>query len=245
LWNAMIVPFLPQAIAGALWYQGESNVGQTSLYACAFPAMISDWRSQFKSEFPFYFVQLAPWIGGPGTAVAELRQSQLAALTLPKVGFMSAVDLGDATSPFGDIHPRDKQTVGARLLLSALTIAYGRTQLSSPIYSGHVVLTNQNSVSINVLFQLLPTDRLVLKSGNCSTGVAANNCQNFGILLSDGLWYVPTSYSITSLNGVTVVLNFPTNGLTARTIQYGYSSWPVCTLFNSVGLPVVPFSINL
>lgn len=35
-----------------------------------------------------------------------------------------AIDLGDPTSPFGSIHPRDKQDVGARLALAGRAVAY-------------------------------------------------------------------------------------------------------------------------
>ena len=32
------------SLKGITWYQGESNVGQASFYACAFPSMIARWR---------------------------------------------------------------------------------------------------------------------------------------------------------------------------------------------------------
>jgi sialate O-acetylesterase len=67
LYNAMITPLLKMTIKGALWYQGESNRGAASQYACMFPAMISTWRSQWvnngNQNFPFYFVLLAPYLG--------------------------------------------------------------------------------------------------------------------------------------------------------------------------------------
>jgi sialate O-acetylesterase len=66
LWNAMIVPLLDLSLKGAIWYQGESNTGHAEYYSCAFPAMITDWRSRFfhsGRELVFLFVQLAPWIG--------------------------------------------------------------------------------------------------------------------------------------------------------------------------------------
>ncbi len=36
-----------------------------------------------------------------------------------------AMDLGDPTSPYGSVHPRDKQDVGARLVLAGRSVAYG------------------------------------------------------------------------------------------------------------------------
>jgi len=91
---------------GFTWYQGESNVGQDTYYACAFPQLISDWRVKFKNpELWFGFVQIAGYNYGPGTSPADLRVAQLAALQLPLVGWSSAIDVGNAF----DIHPKDKQ----------------------------------------------------------------------------------------------------------------------------------------
>ena len=66
LWNAMIHPFLNVTIFGAIWYQGEANVGYTN-YNCTFPAMIDDWRAKWHTSsygntdpmFPFGFVQVS------------------------------------------------------------------------------------------------------------------------------------------------------------------------------------------
>ncbi|HEV7622287.1 MAG TPA: sialate O-acetylesterase, partial [Flavisolibacter sp.] len=61
LYNGMIAPLIPYAIKGAIWYQGEANVGRATQYEKLFPAMIADWRSKWKQgPFPFYFVQIAP-----------------------------------------------------------------------------------------------------------------------------------------------------------------------------------------
>ena len=47
-----------------------------------------------------------------------------------------AMDLGDPTSPFGSVHPRDKEDVGSRLALAGSAIAYGTTGL---YYTGPLV----------------------------------------------------------------------------------------------------------
>ena len=43
---------------------------------------------------------------------------------LKNVFMAVATDLGDPTSPYGSIHPRDKQDVGARLAMSARAVVY-------------------------------------------------------------------------------------------------------------------------
>ena len=62
LYNSMIAPFTvgPMAMTGAIWYQGEANVGGAAYYSCGFPSMITRWREAFKnSALWFGFVQIA------------------------------------------------------------------------------------------------------------------------------------------------------------------------------------------
>ena len=40
-----------------------------------------------------------------------------------------AIDLGDPTSPFGSVHPRDKQDVGARLAVGARAVVFNDTDV--------------------------------------------------------------------------------------------------------------------
>ncbi|MBZ0173133.1 MAG: beta galactosidase jelly roll domain-containing protein, partial [Phycisphaerales bacterium] len=78
LFNGMIAPVHPFEIRGAIWYQGESNRARAFEYRSLFPAMITDWRRQWGSDFPFYFVQIAPYTyGGDRGETAELREAQL------------------------------------------------------------------------------------------------------------------------------------------------------------------------
>ena len=147
LYNRMIHPLLDVPIKGVIWYQGESNannIQQATEYRRLFAAMISSWRREWrgtKNSFPFLWVQL-PNFGRvdsvpPVTAGwATLRESQSAALTLPNTGQVVAIDLGGAT----ELHPRNKQDVGARLALTAREVAYGQRVVSSgPRYRRHSV----------------------------------------------------------------------------------------------------------
>lgn len=247
LWNAMIVPFLNQTIAGALWYQGESNSGDAKGYACMFPAMIADWRVKWRESgaFPFFFVQLAPWTAGAGTAVADTRQAQLAALELPGVGFATAVDLGDATSPQGNIHPRDKETVGKRLLLAARAIAYKESNVvyRGPEMSSIQYSTTAGSSTYKAIVSFAQTaSGLELRPASCPAGVAPVNCENWSFLLSDGKWYPTSAATIDSSDRVVVTLSSGAPAsLTPVGLRYAYSSWPQCTVFSKDNLPAIPF----
>ncbi len=121
LLNAMLHPVIPYAMRGAIWYQGESNVSRAVQYETLFPAMIEDWREHWdQGEFPFYFVQLAPYNYGAPEPCAELREAQASALYLPNTGMAVTMDVGNPA----DIHPRNKWPVGHRLALLALDDVY-------------------------------------------------------------------------------------------------------------------------
>ncbi len=124
LYNSMISPLIPYGIAGVIWYQGESNAGNAYQYRTTFPLMITDWRSRWKKDFPFLFVQLASFGGfqnaNVGSNWAELREAQTMTLQLPNTGMAVTTDIGEPLN----IHPRDKADVGYRLASKALADVY-------------------------------------------------------------------------------------------------------------------------
>jgi len=127
LMNAMLHPAIPYAMRGAIWYQGESNVSRAAQYETLFSAMIEDWRERWgQGEFPFYFVQLAPYNYGAPEACAELREAQSSALKLPNTGMAVIMDVGNPA----DIHPKNKEPVGHRLALMALQDVYDQDVVS-------------------------------------------------------------------------------------------------------------------
>lgn len=140
IFNTHIHPIRKFAIKGVLWYQGESNATfglESESYTLKMEALVSGWRALWKDEWPFYYVQLPNFnpvthdpAGGSGNA--SLREAQLKALRIPRSGMAIAIDIGEEN----DIHPRNKQDVGLRLALLALTKDYGKTGLvgSGPLY---------------------------------------------------------------------------------------------------------------
>lgn len=135
LFNAMVKPWTAFPIKGVIWYQGEANVGRSEQYGDLFPALITDWRRQWRSNFPFYFVQLANFMESkkiqPNSEWAALREAQTKALKLDQVGMAVTIDIGLAD----DIHPKNKQEVGRRLALLALAGSYGKMFLVRLLYS--------------------------------------------------------------------------------------------------------------
>ena len=142
LYNAMIHPLIPFAIKGAIWYQGESNRGEAILYEKLFPTMIKNWRDDWQQgNFPFYFVQLAPYNYDVPIEGALLRDAQRKTLSVPNTGMAVTMDIGNPT----DIHPRNKVDVGERLALWALTKDYGKEGIvfSGPLYKSISIEENK------------------------------------------------------------------------------------------------------
>ena len=101
LYNAMILPLVPYAIQGAVWYQGESNASRGQQYRALLPALIGAWRSAWKQgDFPFLVVQL-PGYRNPSptpqeSGWAELREAQVMTLRTPNTGLAITIDAGEA-----------------------------------------------------------------------------------------------------------------------------------------------------
>jgi len=140
LYNSMIHPLIPFAIRGAIWYQGESNLDDGMLYHQKMKALIGGWRKLWgQGDFPFYFVQLAPfrYKDWPSkdvtpTSLPKMWEAQMASLAISNTGMAVTTDITD----LNDIHPKNKQDVGKRLALWALAKTYGHTDLvySGPLY---------------------------------------------------------------------------------------------------------------
>ena len=126
LFDSMVLPLVPFAVRGSVWYQGESNVGQAQRYQAMLTRMIESWRGHWSQDgFYFGIVQLPnyrPIATEPGdSAWATMREAQrLTARSLPDAGLAVTIDLGEADEG----HPRNKLDVGERLAKIVLADVY-------------------------------------------------------------------------------------------------------------------------
>jgi sialate O-acetylesterase len=145
IYNAMIHPLLKTNVKGVLWYQGESNTSHSNDYDRLLSSLVSSWRNVFNNDFPFYFVQIAPYTYGGENGV-ELRNAQRRADDNINNSAMVVVsDIGDIK----DIHPRNKKDVGLRLANIALKNNYGKNELkaTSPKLIGYTI--DRNKIILN------------------------------------------------------------------------------------------------
>lgn len=225
LFNGMIAPLIPLPIKGVIWYQGESNAGRAYQYRKLFSSMISDWRAAWgQGDFPFLFVQLANFEASKpppvDSAWSELREAQTMTLSLPKTGMAVAIDIGEAK----DIHPKNKQDVGHRLALAASAIAYDQNiEFSGPVYDSMIIEKDK----IRLYFK--HTNReLITKDGEQPRGFAiAGRDQRF-------IW------AKAIIEGDTVLV-WHEKVPQPIAVRYAWGDNPDCNLYNSSGLPALPF----
>jgi sialate O-acetylesterase len=224
----MIHPILGFGIAGAIWYQGESNAARAAQYNQSFPMMISDWRKRWQEEFPFYFVQLTNYDANGGTSQnggsnwAELREAQHNTLKLPNTGMAVITDIGNPK----DIHPRNKQDVGKRLAWQALDRTYGiETPWESPTFASMEVKDGKAFISFKDTYGgLTARDRYGYVKG-------------FEVAGPDRKFVYAKAY----LSDGRVVVH--ADGVAVPTaVRYGWADdVSDMNLFNGIGLPAAPF----
>lgn len=219
LYNAMVYPLRQFPVKGVIWYQGEANVERAVQYTPLFQAMITDWRNLWKNDFPFYFVQLANFLDlqeiQPNSTWAHLREAQANALHLEKTGMAVTIDIGEAY----DIHPKNKQEVGARLARLALADTYGKGEYEIPMYQDFKI-----------------EDGVVVVSFNQDIKVKGETPTGFAIAGTDMKFY-PAKAEVKG-NKVTVSSSKVPVPVAVR---YGWADNPPCNLYGDEGLPVAPF----
>lgn len=135
IYNGMIHAHVPFAIKGAIWYQGESNHPEGALYTDKTRALLNGWRSLWGYEFPFYFVQIAPFHYGnlAPEILAEFWEAQSAVVEqIPNTGMVVISDVTELQN----IHPSNKEAPGTRLALLALDNTYGKDLVSTgPVFN--------------------------------------------------------------------------------------------------------------
>ncbi len=230
LFNGMLSPVIGYTIKGCIWYQGESNYKNPDQYAELFNKMVDEWRTLWGiGNFPFYYVQIAPFNYAqftPGETdeklnSAYLREAQQEALSMiPNSGMAVIMDIGEKSC----IHPSHKEITGKRLAYLALAETYGTEGIGylSPAYKSIEI----KDTAIVVSFNNIP-------NGLTSFG---KELTQFELAGADKIFYPANAKA-----GRTTVTLSATEVEHPVAIRYAFKDFVIGDLFSTDGLPVSSF----
>ena len=250
LYNSMLAPCFNYAVAGALWYQGESNTWGSFEYADLLSTMIKTWREKFvyaKKNMPVVVVQLPKWGDGYKDEQrnfpedwAWLRKAQADGVAAAgNAALATMVDAGE----WNDLHPEDKIVVGERAAREAMRIAYGKETAAAPVMKDFTVASDKVTVRF---------DQEVIMNNSALVGVEGLYfvCRREG----DSPFAGPDSLHIKAKGTVvgtdTVEVEIPSqikeSGYPIKELRYLWTNCPeFVTLYSKSGLPVMPFIVEL
>jgi sialate O-acetylesterase len=236
VYQSLIKPLSPFGIRGAIWYQRESNIIDVNdsgpHYADKMQALVESWRAAWKQgDFPFYFVQIAPFyytarksdaVKHTADNLPQLWEGQTLSLRIPNTAMVATIDITEDPS---DIHPPDKWDVGARLANVALGRTYHRDVGidSGPMFD-RMTLSGSSAV---VTFSHVGTG-LVSRDGRPLSG--------FTVAGIDGRFVAATA----TISGDTVIVGSAEVPVPAA-VRYAWAERPLVNLTNTEGLPAFPF----
>lgn len=218
--------------------------------------MIADWRVKFDlPDLTFLYVDLAGY--KPGWTWPWFRAAQASALSLSRVGRVTAIDLGDVPgAPFDEIHPRRKQEVGRRLAWQMRAIHYGDESAiwncMGPVWKGiqfdSAVADDQDGVSITLSFEGKTAHGLYFTgSPDCT-----QCCEEppFQVLTESGEWHRADIASLRMNDGFGESQQNPKQ--LPRVIvksklrfiyglRYAWEARPECLLYNRIHFPAMPW----
>ncbi|HWB93247.1 MAG TPA: sialate O-acetylesterase, partial [Puia sp.] len=222
-YNGMIAPVTPFSVAGALWYQGESNTAAPQTYGRLLTTMIAAWREAWGLPLSFYFVQIAPFAYGVKDQASVLREQQARVMHVEHTGMVVISDLGIDTT---NIHPKDKHDVGYRLAAWALADTYHQQQISyiQPAYARMEVQGNRIIVTCSDA-----PGGLVLKDKD-------KNAKELVIAGEDRVFWPATA----RIEGNKLVVSSPRVKKPVA-VRYQFSNAGIGNIAGKDGLPLAPF----
>jgi sialate O-acetylesterase len=217
-YNGMIYPIIQFAIAGAIWYQGESNTNTYSTYSYLINTMIGAWRKVWQKDFPFYYVQIAPFAYENKNIRSLLCEQQTQSLSYPNTGMVVISDLVDDVK---NIHPQNKKDVGLRLANIALAETYGKKDIphTYPMYKDFTIEKNRIKINIDNA-----ESGLISKNGEPREFLIAGEDKNF----------VP---AIARIKG-NVITVWSKEVKKPIAVRFGFGNTSIPNVFSKEGLPL-------
>ena len=228
-YNGMIHGIEPYSLKGVIWFQGGDNIQHPDQYPELIQAVITTWRKEFGSDFPFYYVELqneeAPQKlpSDDMRNCAMIRWAQNAALDLPKTDVATSVDLNTGKGALNPHFP-NKKPLGQRLAHLALENVYGQNlgEVHSPAFASFSIEGDK------VRIKLTHADGL--------RAIKGGELKGFAIRGGSGSWV----WADATIDGNDILVSSP-QVPNPTAVRYAWAQNPIISVENGVGLPLRPF----
>jgi sialate O-acetylesterase len=250
-YEKMVAPYVPYAVKGILWYQGENNCGNREReYASKFKRMTTDWRQEWGvADMPFLTVMLAPHIYSDrhhkrGVVDAEelprFRQQQMACLD--SVSNTEIIFTPDLVDDLFDIHYSYKWEVGRRLAIMALNRVYGRSELewSGPRADNVTIVSDKKQDLLQIHFTHIANG--LYKHPKGKERKSGSMLRWFEIAGKDGIWHSAMAEVKDNAN---VLVWSPAVKHPVQVRYLWHETAMPTDLRNSLGLCAFPFCMNI
>lgn len=254
LYNSMLAPCFNHAIAGFLWYQGESNAGQYAEYKELLKKMIKLWRTKFvygSKTAPFIVIQLPNWSDGHNEDIcavnsewANMREVQAEVVEeTENAGIVISIEAGE----WNDLHPEKKLGTSTRAALEALRINHGQKFLSyAPKLSNYTKRLTKYLLEFDCSNTTLYTCKVEGKTGKWEIESTDKKVYGFSFLYEkDGEEFVIEAKA-TLKSDYTVEVKKPFGKGKLKELRFLWADSPApVNLYSRGWLPVGPFRIKL
>lgn len=229
LYTHMVQKIAPFGVKGALWYQGESDDDleeSPAHYAASLSALMSDWREAWGEALPFFIVQLPgfrSWLACQNRAFSLIRRAQQQVCDEDRQAYLCSIsDLGEEW----DIHPKNKRDVGLRLALLALEHLYGAEMEADPPVCREARRQG---------------DRIILRFDHAGSGLSIRGDTVSALSVTGAGKPVP--YTCTAEGG-RLAVQLPENYDGPVEVSLAWTAWYRVNLYNSAGIPAIPFRFS-
>ena len=232
LYEYMLKTVVPFGIRGILWYQGESDdvPGLNLLYKDMLTGLIADWRKLWKEKLPFLFVQLPgfdTWLwNSPVNEFSIIRRCQEEVADTVEGAYMCSIsDAGEER----DIHPKDKKTVGERLSLLARHYVYGEDILCDAPRAEQIVREGS---------------RITITFANAGEGLYISGDRLTALSVTAGEKELSWTAAV---QGNQLIIELSKEDAEEKEVRTAFArtGWYLVNLYNSAGIPAVPFEFQV
>lgn len=263
---------LPYTIGAIVWDQAERDVKcpvSTAAYPCMQAYLVDSWRAAFRSpSAPFVAVQLPGYTGalnnGTGTYPGGITAGMVFAMRLAQgagaaatanASIVATYDLSCPTSPYGSVHNVEKGPIGSRIaaqLFKALgdaphlvvdgPRAVGARVVGARRRAAATAAASSSSFEIAVTFAGGSAPFTARGTKNCTACCGGVHTLDFSAGGGGRAWVNATHATVDRASGK-VTFHVEAQRPPTRVRYTGSAIFPQCALYNTEGLPALPFEM--